>query len=39
MNTTIRRFPAVVEVNTAVEETLLADRLAKFFHLVLSSGP
>jgi hypothetical protein len=39
MNATIGRLPAVVEVNTAVEKTLLADRPARFVHLVLSSGP
>jgi hypothetical protein len=39
MNATISRLAALVEVNTAAEETLLADRPATFVHLVLSSGP
>jgi hypothetical protein len=39
MNATIRRLTAVVEVNTAIEGTLLADRPATFVHLVLSRGP
>jgi hypothetical protein len=39
VNATIHRLTAVVEVNTAVEKTLLADRAATFAHLVLSSGP
>jgi hypothetical protein len=39
MNATIHRLAAVVEIDTAVEETLLADRPARFVHLVLSSRP